>query len=221
MAKQTAFKLPDTIMYDEGFPYEIRANMSGTVGAFLAYGEQLIGKKLTFTPMAYRMFTGELFKTKADIEAGRDTTKKWIEFFFLYEKQPGRSVVAAVMFHDHSVSEFMNAMKPFRYEVAADGGKLDITDLTITVEFDKHQGKDGPYHIAKWSIELADPEEVNALRLYADSVNLYRVETIRQSGGEPVKLLGGSRIPDAEFFIERNLLPAPETVAEEAQAEEA
>lgn len=195
-------------LYDEGYPLEIRANCSASVGKFMQYGTDVMGDELEFIPIAARFFTDELFKTKADIEAGRDTTKKWAEIFFVHE-----GVVCVVLFHNISVENLLKAIQPFRYKLKKDGSRTSITDYKIRANFKSMKnGKGQDYYSVDFRIKLADENEVGELQESVDGLTLYRVETV--TGTE--SRLGTFNFPSLDEFAAKGLLQLPEPQSEAA-----
>lgn len=212
-------KFPEKIMYHEGEPFEIRANMSASLGQFLAFGEKPLGKELSFVPLAYRIFSDELFKTSEEIASGTNTSKRWAEVFFLFEKNPGKWVVACTLFHNISVDQLFETMKPWRYEENAEGEAVDLTDLQVGMKLVKttSKGNGNNFYKAEFELKLADADFVKEAKQYADTVSLYRRQTLTGNATTLVNV----GLPEPDYLVSVGALPAPEKKAELPEPEQA
>ena len=121
------------------------------------------GRTLTFQPIAWRIFTDNILNMG---------TKNWAELFFIDEK----NCVSAVLFHGYSVDNIFRLIEPLYYD------DLTLADVVITAvaerkENTKIQPK-GIYHIATFSYTLGDPERTAELKAFAESVKVFRQETL-------------------------------------------
>lgn len=189
-------------LYDEGFPLEVRANCSASVGKFMQYGTDPMGDELEFIPIAARIFTDELFKTKKDIAEGKDTTKRWAEIFFIHE-----GIVSCVLFHNISVDNLINAMKPFRYKLKENGDRVNLTDMEIRANFKPMTNVDGQnYYSVDFRVKLADSGKVAELAESTEGMVFYRNETVTTTENR----IGTFNFPTLEQLIEKKVLQLPE-----------
>lgn len=145
-----------------GRPKQYRFN--GQTGRFNLNGSIDKGVTLTILPVAWRIFTENLF--------GRDKHEEWAEVFFVDET----NALSSIMFNNSSVNELFNLMEPLYY----DGLNLSQVVLTITSEKktnEKVQPK-GTWYLAKFAYAPADPAVVDELRQYALAYPVYRTDTL-------------------------------------------
>jgi hypothetical protein len=188
--------------YLPGHPRQIRADLKA--GVFNLGGGDVIGKTLTFIPVALRVFSDNI------LNMGR---KVWAELFFIDKT----GAVCAVLFHGYSVENLQKLNASLFYD------DLKLTDVELTCtpvkkETEK-EGKKATYFIAEFSYKPADPAEVQARQEFAEDFDLYREETL--TGMAEVRLLNGYRIPEGYQFPEQRAakqLPAS-TTAEAAVTE--
>jgi hypothetical protein len=189
--------------YLPGHPRQIRADLKA--GVFNLNGQEVLGKTLTFIPVALRIFSDNI------LSMGR---KVWAELFFIDKS----GAVCAVLFHGYSVENLQKLNASLFYD------DLKLTDVELTVTPVKKQtekeGKPATYFIAEFSYKPADPAEVQARQEFAEDFDLYREETL--TGMAEVRLLNGYRIPEGYQFPEQRAakqLPAS-TTAEAATVTE-
>jgi hypothetical protein len=178
-----------------GHPRQIRADLKA--GCFNVNGQDVLGKTLTFIPVALRIFSDNI------LSMGR---KVWAEVFFV----DASNVVCAVLFHGYSVEN----LQKLNAELFYDDLKLTEVELTVTPvkKQTEKEGKPATYFIAEFSYKPAAPAEVEARRQFAEDFDLYREETL--TGMADVRLLNGYRIPEGYQFPEQRpakQLPASTT----------
>ncbi|MBD2768460.1 hypothetical protein IC235_11220 [Hymenobacter sp. BT664] len=187
--------------YLPGHPRQIRADLKA--GVFNVNGQEVLGKTLTFIPVALRIFSDNI------LNMGR---KVWAELFFIDKS----GAVCAVLFHGYSVENLQKLNASLFYD------DLNLTDVELTVTPVKKQtekdGKPATYFIAEFSYKPADPAEVRARQEFAEDFDLYREETL--TGMADMRIVQGYRIPEGYQFPEQRAakqLPAS-TTAEATQA---
>jgi hypothetical protein len=170
--------------YLPGHPRQIRADLKA--GVFNLNGQEVLGKSLTFIPVALRIFSDNI------LSMGR---KVWAELFFIDKS----GAVCAVLFHGYSVENLQKLNASLFYD------DLKLTDVELTVTPVKKQtekdGKPATYFIAEFSYQPADPAEVQARQEFAEDFDLYREETL--TGMADMRLVNGYRIPEGYQFPEQ------------------
>ena len=148
--------------YLEGHPKQYRFN--GQTGRFNLNGETDLGNKMSFQPIAWRIFEENLF------ERGRK--EQWAEIFFIDNK----NCVSVIMFNNTSVNVLFGLIEPLFYE------ELSLADVVLTVESEKRENTKitpkGIYYITKFSYVPADPEKVNAQREFVRDHRIFRADTL-------------------------------------------
>jgi hypothetical protein len=194
--------------YLPGHPRQIRADLKA--GVFNIGGGDVIGKTLSFIPVALRIFSDNI------LNMGR---KVWAEVFFIDKT----GAVCAVLFHGYSVENLQKLNASLFYD------DLKLTDVLLTVEPVKKQtekpdesGKmqKAQYFIAEFKYTAADPAEVEARRQFVEDFDLYREETL--TGTEERRITEGYRTPEGYQLPEQRAvkqLPAS-TTAEAAPVTE-
>lgn len=194
--------------YLPGHPRQIRADLKA--GVFNIGGGDVIGKTLSFIPVALRIFSDNI------LNMGR---KVWAEVFFIDKT----GAVCAVLFHGYSVENLQKLNASLFYD------DLRLTDVMLTVEPVKKQtekpddtGKmqKAQYFIAEFKYTAADPAEVEARRQFVEDFDLYREETL--TGTEERRITEGYRTPEGYQLPEQRAakqLPAS-TTAEAASVTE-
>ncbi|MGI4822623.1 MAG: hypothetical protein ACRYFV_15545 [Janthinobacterium lividum] len=175
--------------YLPGHPRQIRADLKA--GVFNVNGQEVLGKSLTFIPVALRVFSDNI------LNMGR---KLWAELFFV----DNSGAVCAVLFHGYSVENLQKLNAGLFYD------DLRLTDVELTVTTAKKQtekeGKPATYYIAEFSYTPADPAEVEARRQFVADVDLYREDTL--TGTEERRFTDGYRIPaDYQLPEQRSAKP--------------
>lgn len=149
------------ILYLEGHPRQYR--FDAKEGVFNINGTEKLGKTLTFQPIAWRIFAGDLFKMGV---------KQWAELFFI--DKVGN--VSTILFHGYSVDNILRLMEPLHYE------RKSLADTVITIIAERKENTNvvpkGFYYIATFSYAPADPEETKQLKAFAKANQLYRQETL-------------------------------------------
>ncbi len=186
--------------YLPGHPRQIRADLKA--GVFNLNGQEVLGKTLTFIPVALRVFSDNI------LNMGR---KVWAELFFIDKT----GAVCAVLFHGYSVENLQKLNASLFYD------DLNLTEVELTVTPIKKQtekdGKPATYFIAEFSYKPADPAEVQARQEFAEDFDLYREETL--TGTEERRITAGYRTPEGYQLPEQReakQLPAS-TTAEAAE----
>ncbi|GAA3967395.1 hypothetical protein [Hymenobacter antarcticus] len=181
--------------YLPGHPRQIRADLKA--GVFNLNGQEVLGKTLTFIPVALRVFSDNI------LNMGR---KVWAELFFIDQS----GAVCAVLFHGYSVENLQKLNASLFYD------DLNLTEVELTVTPIKKQtekdGKPATYFIAEFSYTAADPAEVQARQEFAEDFDLYREETL--TGMADTRILQGYRIPEGYQLPEQRpakQLPASTT----------
>ena len=181
--------------YLPGHPRQIRADLKA--GVFNLNGQEVLGKTLTFIPVALRVFSDNI------LNMGR---KVWAELFFIDKT----GAVCAVLFHGYSVENLQKLNASLFYD------DLKLTEVELTVTPIKKQtekdGKPATYFIAEFSYTAADHAEVQARQEFAEDFDLYREETL--TGMADTRIVQGYRIPEGYQFSEQRpakQLPASTT----------
>ena len=160
--------------YLPGHPKQIRADLKA--GVFNVGGDRVLGKTISFIPVALRIFSDNI------LNMGR---KVWAELFFVDDS----GAVCAVLFHGYSVENLQKLNASLFYD------DLNLTDVVLTVTPVKKQtekdGKPATYFIADFSYTAADPAEVQARQEFAEDFDLYRDETL--TGTEDRRITAGYR----------------------------
>ena len=183
--------------YLPGHPRQIRADLKA--GVFNLNGQEVLGKTLTFIPVALRVFSDNI------LNMGR---KVWAELFFIDKT----GAVCAVLFHGYSVENLQKLNASLFYD------DLNLTEVALTVTPIKKQtekdGKPATYFIAEFSYTAADPAEVQARQEFAEDFDLYREETL--TGTADLRIVQGYRLPagyHAEQPAQLNAAPTAEAAA--------
>lgn len=189
--------------YLPGHPRQIRADLKA--GVFNVGGEKVLGKTISFIPVALRIFSDNI------LNMGR---KVWAEVFFIDEA----GAVCAVLFHGYSVENLQKLNASLFYD------DLNLTDVVLTATPIKKQTvkdeKPATYFICDFSYTAADPAEVQARQEFAEDFDLYREETL--TGTEERRITQGYRTPEGYQLPEQRAakqLPAS-TTAEAAAVTE-
>ncbi|WP_187632008.1 hypothetical protein [Hymenobacter lutimineralis] len=182
--------------YLPGHPKQIRADLKA--GVFNVGGEKVLGKSISFIPMALRIFSDSI------LNMGK---KIWAELFFVDES----GAVCAVLFHGYSVENLQKLNAALFYD------DLNLTDVVLTCTPTKKQtekdGKPATYYIVEFSYQPANPAEVQARQEFAQDFDLYREETL--TGTEERRITQGYRLP-ARYHAEQQ--PAQLEAAPAAEA---
>ncbi|GAB2784624.1 hypothetical protein HNQ93_002466 [Hymenobacter luteus] len=180
--------------YLPGHPKQIRADLKA--GVFNVGGSTVLGKTLSFIPVALRIFADNI------LSMGR---KVWAELFFVDES----GAVCAVLFHGYSVENLQKLNASLFYD------DLKLTDVVLTCTPQKKQtekdGKPATYYIVEFSYTPADPGEVQARQEFAQDFDLYREETL--TGTAELRICQGYRLPatyHAEQPAQLDAAPAAE-----------
>jgi hypothetical protein len=185
--------------YLPGHPRQIRADLKA--GVFNLNGQEVLGKSLTFIPVALRIFSDNI------LSMGR---KVWAELFFIDKS----GAVCAVLFHGYSVENLQKLNASLFYD------DLKLTDVELTVTPVKKQtekdGKPATYFIAEFSYQPADSAEVQARQEFAEDFDLYREETL--TGTADMRLVNGYRIPEGYQLPEQRAAKQLTTAPEAATA---
>lgn len=146
------------IKYLEGHPRQYR--FDGKAGVFNISGAEVLGRTLTFQPIAWRIFTDNILNMG---------TKNWAEIFFIDPK----NCVSAVLFHGYSVDNLFKLIEPLYYD------DMTLADVLITATAEKKQNKEGgTYYMAHFAYTTADPTRTQTLKDYAQSAKIFRGETL-------------------------------------------
>ena len=152
------------IKYLPGAPRQIR--FDAKAGQFNVNGKEELGKTLTFQPLAWEFFTGDILGMGV---------KSWVEIFFLDEKNR----LCAILFHGNSVNALKQVQVPLFYD------DLTLANVILTVTPDKKENTKitpkGVYYIAQFDYEMADEKRTTDLAEFANSTNIYREETINDT----------------------------------------
>lgn len=152
------------VKYLPGEPRPIRFDAKG--GVFNVDGKEELGKTLTFQPVAWEFFYGNILNMGA---------KNWVEFFYLDE----RNRLCSILFHGNSVNALKQVQVPLFYD------DLTLADVVLTVTPEKKENTKikpkGIYYIAEFSYTMADPMRTADLAAYAASTPIYREGTINDT----------------------------------------
>ncbi|WP_205701579.1 hypothetical protein [Hymenobacter rigui] len=184
--------------YLPGHPRQIRADLKA--GVFNVGGEQVLGKTLSFIPVALRIFRDNI------LNMGQ---KVWAELFFV----DATGAVCAVLFHGYSVENLQKLNASLFYD------DLKLTDVVLTCTPQKKQtekdGKPATYYIVEFSYTPADPAEVQARQEFAADFDLYREETL--TGAAEMRVVQGYRLPvgyhEAQYPARLEAAPAVESAS--------
>lgn len=146
--------------YMAGMPRGYR--FDGKAGVFNIDGGDPIGKKLTFQPIAWQLFTDDLFNMGP---------KSWAELFFIDDKK----AVSSILFHGYSVENLKRLIQPLFYD------DLTLADvvLTATAEKKTRQSDNGTYFLAEFSYIEAPKERIAEYAEYVKDVNIWRGDTLK------------------------------------------
>ena len=163
--------------YLPGHPRQIR--FDAKAGVFNIGGEKVLGKSISFIPMALRVFSDNI------LNMGR---KIWAEMYFVDEA----GAVCAVLFHGYSVENLQKLNASLFYD------DLKLTDVVLTVTAEKKQtvkdDKPATYFIAEFKYDAADPAEVAARQQFAADFDIYREETV--TGTADQRIIHNYRLPE-------------------------
>ena len=168
------------IKYLPGDPRKIR--FDAKAGIFNVNGKDPLGNSLTFQPIAWEFFTGDILNMGP---------KSWVELFYLDEKNR----LCAVPFHGYSVDALKQVSVPLFYD------DLTLADVILTVtavqkENTKIKPK-GTYFIADFQYKMADPKRTDELQQLSERIEIYRIETLHHTR-QPT-ITHGYRVPDYEI----------------------
>ena len=165
----------DQFRYLTGHPRQYR--FDGKAGAFNINGAQIVGRTLTFQPIAWRIFADDILGMGV---------KTWAELFFIDEK----NCVSAVLFHGYSVDNLFRLIEPLFYE------GLTLADVVITATAEKKQNEKvgGTYYLAEFTYKEAQPEPTAMYKAYVKDVPIYRAETLTDRAR--IKTAYGYTLPD-------------------------
>jgi hypothetical protein len=154
-----------SIKYLTGRPKQYRFN--GQTGRFNINGITDVGNGISFQPIAWRIFTENLF--------ARGKNEQWAELFFV----DSTNALCSIMFNNSSVQELYNLIEILFYD------DLSLSDVVLNItsekkNFEKDQVK-GNWHLAKFQFTLADPAIVAELTEFARSVDIFRADTITET----------------------------------------
>ena len=174
------------ILYNEGYPLQIRANMK--YGVFCIEDDHRNGlEELTIIPIAIRKFKGQMFLKKEDIEkiqtdkTGEEyekSVKDWIEIYFVNEE----GLVCCMLLKTWGASAVEKALnKP---EVIKDPlprlvRPLFDRKITLGVEMAKENGNEFGKPFVK-EVEHVTKEEREMLQQFAKDYKLYSIENAAQ-----------------------------------------
>ncbi|WP_254846666.1 hypothetical protein [Hymenobacter sp. CRA2] len=165
--------------YLPGHPRQVR--FDAKAGQFNINGVTPLGSTISFIPLAWRIFQDDI------LNMGR---KLWAELFYADEK----GAICAVLFHGYSVENLYRLIEPLFYD------DLTLADVVVKVQASKKEttkdGKKATYYIAEFSYEVADPQEVQARREFAQDFPIWREET--HTGAADVRIQHGYQNPKAE-----------------------
>lgn len=175
--------------YLEGHPRQYR--FDAKEGVFNINGTEKMGRTLTFQPIAWRIFTDNILNMG---------TKNWAEIFFIDEK----NCVSAVLFHGYSVDNIFRLIEPLYYD------DLTLADVVITAIAEKKENTKiqpkGVYYIAQFSYKMADVQQTNVLKQFAQENKIFRQETLTDIAN--IKTAMNYYNPFANVTEEAALLPA-------------
>lgn len=152
------------VKYLPGSPRQIR--FDAKAGSFNVNGKEPLGSTLTFQPLAWEFFEGNILNMGV---------KAWVEMFFLDEKNR----LCAVLFHGNSVGALKQVSTPLFYD------DLTLADVVLTVTPEKKENTKitpkGVYYIADFAYTMADAKRTAHLAQFAASTHIYREETINDT----------------------------------------
>lgn len=146
--------------YMEGSPRQYR--FDAKKGTFNINGTEELGDKLTFQPIAWRIFQDNILNMGP---------KKWAELFFIDDK----NCVSSILFHEYSVDNILRLIEPLFYD------DLALSDVVLTVVAEKKENNKiqpkGIYYIANFGFKQADPVQTEILKAFANDARIWRKET--------------------------------------------
>ena len=159
----------DEILYIEGQPRDYRFDARN--GTFKLGEEEILTdhngqplKSFTFQPLAWRIFTDTLF--------GREREEIWAEIFFV----DSENCLSVIMFNNSSVKELQKLIQPLFYK------RKKLSEVVLTMTPESHENTKikpkATYFIAKFKMEDAMPERIEAFGQYADCNRIYRLDTL-------------------------------------------
>jgi len=138
-------------------------NINGTI--------QIKGNSFTFTPLAYRIFADDILQMGA---------KKWVEFFFVDEK----NCVSAILFHGYSLDNLLKLNSELFYDdITLDKVRVTATAVSHTKKL--ADGKSTTYYVAEFSYEVLTDKEVAEVEeivstLHENQQYIYRRDTLTE-----------------------------------------
>lgn len=155
-----ALEALEQIKYKEGYPRQYR--FDAKIGVLKIGEDEIITKKggeFEFVPIAVRVFKGAILNYQS---------KKWIEFFFI--NQAGH--LSSFMIHGFSAERFLALDSELFYDDAT------INDIIIKLRPEAKQSEKGSYHIASFSYQLIEPQQLDIKNTILNSLGrIYRTET--------------------------------------------
>lgn len=158
-------KLVPKYKYLEGTPKEIRFDAKN--GGFSVGGLTKLPDTLRMKPIAWRFFQDDILTMGL---------KEWLEIFFI----DADNNVCAVLFHQHSVKNFKEAMTALYYN------DVELNEVVVVVGFSIHTaekvvGKPS-YALAEFTFEMDRPdEEIVEMADFAKAQRIYRRQTLTQN----------------------------------------
>lgn len=178
-------EITDKYKYMPGMPRQYR--FDGKAGSFNIGGNDIIGRTLTFQPIAWQVFTDNILGMGV---------KTWAELFFIDTK----NCVSAVLFHGYSVDNLKRLIEPLFYD------DLTLADvvLTVTAEKKNRASDNATYFLAEFSYVEAPKDKVAEYAEFVRDVAVWRGETL--TANRNVSISHGYALPMAHE-------PAPEQIA--------
>ncbi|MCK8495534.1 hypothetical protein [Spirosoma oryzicola] len=159
----------DKYLYIPGNPKQYR--FDAKEGKFsIHYDEnniEKLGSSLSFQPIAWRIFSDDILGQGLKI---------WAELFFIDEAD----CVSEILFHGYSVANLKRLITPLVYN------RIKLNEVVLTVNADKRENNKiqpkGIYYIASFTYKPADKDITLEMTNYVQTINLYRRETLTETG---------------------------------------
>jgi hypothetical protein len=157
-------------LYIEGQPkqYRFDAKEGGFSVHYDENNAEKVGPSLSFQPLAWRIFTDDILG---------QSLKTWAER--LRSGVPvidDTGCVSQVLFHGYSVANLERLIQPLYYN------RVKLNEVVLTVEAKRKENTKiqpkGVYFIASFTYKPADKTRTDELAEFAETVRLYRRDTV-------------------------------------------
>lgn len=156
------------VLYRTGRPLQIRCDLKE--GKFNINGRLWLDDRMKIKPLALRKFNGDLFNMGH---------KEWVEIYFEHEHK-GTKCIAATLFHGFSAENLLELEDNLFYD------QLKLSEVELKIKLSPHSSEIETskgtekvhYHIAEFSYEPLDEEDLERSETLAENALFFRGETM-------------------------------------------